>query len=95
MACTATDRESLGWAGAAALWVTFVTMAATVVCLPLDLWRGYVRERRWGFSTQTLRGWLVDRAKGLAVAIELSALAWTVLIALTPALLSAWPGWTT
>ena len=91
MACTATDRESLGWAGAAALWVTFVTMAATVVCLPLDLWRGYVRERRWGFSTQTLRGWLVDRAKGLAVAIALSALAWTVLIALTHALPSAWP----
>src|SRR5205085_10137811 len=70
--CTTVDTEPFGWAGAAALWATFVTMAATLVCLPLDLWRGYIRERRWGFSTQSLRGWLGDRAKGLAVGIALS-----------------------
>ena len=89
--CTAVDREPLGWAGAAALWVTFVTMAATVVCLPLDLWRGYFRERRSGFSTQTLLSWLVDRAKGLAIGVALSAVAWTVLIGLTHAFPRGWP----
>jgi Zn-dependent protease with chaperone function len=90
-ACTAVDREPFGWAGAAALWATFVTMAATFVSLPLDLWRGHVRERRWGFSTQSLRGWLADRAKGLAVGIALGVIAWTVLIALTHAFPSLWP----
>src|SRR5438045_7311965 len=41
-ACTTVDTEPLGWAAAAVLWATFVTMAATVVCLPLDLWKGHV-----------------------------------------------------
>jgi STE24 endopeptidase len=88
---TAVESEPLGWAAAAALWATFVTMAATLVCLPLDLWRGYVRERKWGFSRQTLGGWLIDGAKGLAVGVLLSAAAWTGLVALTHALPSRWP----
>jgi STE24 endopeptidase len=90
-ASTAVDSEPLGWAGAAALWATFVTITASVVCLPLDLWRGYVRERRWGFSTQSLGGWLLDRAKGLAIGIAIGALAWTALIALTHAFPGSWP----
>jgi STE24 endopeptidase len=90
-ASTAVDSEPLGWAGAAALWATFVTIAASVVCLPLDLWRGYVRERSWGFSTQSLGGWLLDRAKGLAIGIAIGALAWTALIALTHAFPGSWP----
>ena len=89
--CTTADTEPFGWAGAAALWATFVTMAATLVCLPLDLWRGYIRERRWGFSTQSLRGWLGDRAKGLAVGIALSVIAWTALVALTHMSPRRWP----
>jgi STE24 endopeptidase len=90
-ACIAVDREPTGWAGAAALWATFVTMAATLVCLPLDLWRGYFRERRWGFSTQSLRGWLADRAKALAVGVLIAVIAWTALIALTHAFPRRWP----
>ncbi len=90
-ACAVVDREPFGWAGAAALWATFVTMAATFVCLPLDFWRGYVRERRWGFSRQTLRSWLTDRAKGLAVGVVIAVVAWTALIALTHAFPSRWP----
>jgi STE24 endopeptidase len=66
-------------------------MAASGVCLPLDLWRGWVRERRWGFSTQSLRGWLADRAKGAAIGIAISALTWTTLIALTHAFPGGWP----
>jgi STE24 endopeptidase len=90
-ASTAVDGEPLGWAGAAALWATFVTVAASVVCLPLDLWRGYVRERRWGFSTQSLGGWLLDRAKGLVIGVAINAVAWTALIGLTHAFPSGWP----
>ncbi len=88
--CAATRTDGgLGWAGAAALWAAAVTLAVAVVCLPLDLWRGFVRERRWGFSTQSLGGWVVDRAKSLAIAVTLAVVTWTALLALA----HAWPAW--
>ena len=81
--------SGFGWAGAAAAWAGIVVVASTLVHLPLGYWRGLARERRWGFSTQTLRGWLVDQAKGAAVSIVLAAAAWTGVVALARAL----PGW--
>ncbi|HLX21471.1 MAG TPA: M48 family metallopeptidase, partial [Gaiellaceae bacterium] len=68
-----------------------VTAAAGVATLPLDLWRGLFRERRFGLSRQTLRGWLADRAKGEAVEIALAAAAWTAAVALGRALPRWWP----
>jgi len=79
----------LGWAAESALWAAVVVFAATLVCLPLDLWRGLVRERRWGLSTQTFRGWLTDRARSTALAVLLAAGLWTALVALA----RAFPGW--
>jgi STE24 endopeptidase len=83
--------SGLGWAGDAAVWATTVTIAATLVCLPLDLWRGYVRERRWGLSTQSLGGWVTDRVKGAAVGVLVAAGAWTALVATARALPRWWP----
>ncbi|HEX9235183.1 MAG TPA: M48 family metallopeptidase, partial [Actinomycetota bacterium] len=54
-------------------------------------WRGYIREKRWGFSTQTIAGWFGDRAKGLAVSLVLSAVILTALVGLGRALPSTWP----
>ena len=79
----------LGWAGAAAAWSAVVVTAADLVRLPLAWWRGFLRERRWGFSTQTFAGWLGDRAKGWAVGLVLTAAAWTAAVGLARAL----PGW--
>jgi Zn-dependent protease with chaperone function len=76
-------------AAAAAAYAAIVLALSTVVRLPLGAWRGWWRERRWGFSTQSLRGWLADRAKGLAVNIVLAAGAWAAAVALAGAL----PGW--
>jgi STE24 endopeptidase len=81
----------LGWAGDAAAWAAIVVVAATLVTLPLDLWRGYVHERRWGLSTQTLGGRLADHAKSAAVAVVLAAGAWTALVAVARALPEWWP----
>src|ERR671933_2995635 len=50
-----------------AAFPALVVAVSAVVRLPLAFWRGHVRERRWGFSTQSARGWLVDRAKSIAV----------------------------
>src|SRR5581483_7088051 len=54
---------------AAALWPVLVLAAVGVACLPLDIWRGLVRERRFGLSIQSLRGWLADWVKGEAVGL--------------------------
>jgi STE24 endopeptidase len=81
--------DGLGWAGSAAVWAAIVVVIAELVRLPLALWRGYLRERRWGFSTQTLGDWALDRSKGLAVSVAITAAAWTGAVALARAL----PGW--
>ena len=84
-----TAVEPLGWAGAAAVYATLVVLVSAVVRLPLSFWRGWVWERRWGFSTQEVGGWATDVSKGLAVSGGLTAAAWTAAVGLARAL----PGW--
>ncbi len=81
----------LGWAGAAAAWAGLVAVVSALVRAPLSCWRGWWRERRWGFSTQSLSGWLGDQAKGLGVSVVLLAGVWTGAVALARALPGAWP----
>src|SRR5712691_5193540 len=81
--------DGLGWAGSAAAWTAIVVGVAERVGLPRSRWRGLERERRWGFSTQTTRDWLADRAKGLAIGIAVTAGAWTAAVGLA----RAFPGW--
>ena len=80
---------SLSPVAAAAAYAALVTAFSSVVRTPLAFWRGWLRERRWGFSTQGVGGWLGDRAKGLAVSLVLGAGAWAAAVALARAL----PGW--
>src|ERR687883_814011 len=54
-----------------AAFPALVVAVSAAVRLPLAFWRGHVRERRWGFSTQSGLGWLVDRAKSLGVSVVL------------------------
>ena len=76
-------------------WVRTLELAAlvagvgTLVRLPLSAWRGWLYERRWGFSTQTLRAWLWDRLKGLALGVLLSGIGLVALIGSA----RAWPSW--
>jgi STE24 endopeptidase len=83
------DLDGLGWAGAAALWALLVVAALDVVAFPLDVWTGWLRERRWGFSQQSLGAWLADQAKGLAIGVVLAALAWLAVVGLA----RLWPAW--
>jgi STE24 endopeptidase len=80
-----------GWAAAAVAWAALVLCASTLVRAPLAGWRGWRRERRWGFSTQSLGGWLLDQAKGLVVSVVLLAAAWTGVVALARTLPGWWP----
>jgi STE24 endopeptidase len=81
--------DGLGWAGAAAIWSAIVVAAVAVVRLPLAYWVGLTRERAWGFSRQSTGAWLVDRLKGLALGVVLTAAAWTAAVGLA----RAFPGW--
>ena len=81
--------QSLPPVAGAAAYSALVTALSSIVRTPPAFWRGWWRERRWGFSTQGARGWLADRAKGVAVSLVLGAAAWTGAVALARAL----PGW--
>jgi STE24 endopeptidase len=83
--------DELPWWGRALLFPMFVLGVLTLLRLPLSFWLGHVRERRWGFSTQTADRWLLDRAKGFAIAAVLSAAAVLAFVALARALPGAWP----
>ena len=90
-AFTRLSLGGLGRFGAAAVWAVLVLAGVGVACLPLDLWRGLVRERRFGLSTQTLRGWLADWAKGEAIELVLAAAVWVAAVGLARAFPRWWP----
>ena len=79
------------WSVRALELVALVTGVATLVRLPLSAWRGWLYERRWGFSTQTFRGWLWDRAKALLVGVVLSGFGLLLLLGGVRAWPGAWP----
>jgi STE24 endopeptidase len=82
---------SLPAVAAAAAYAALVTAFSSLVHAPLAFWRGWWRERSWGFSTQSAAGWLGDRGKGLAVAVVLGAGAWAAAVAFAEALPGWWP----
>ena len=81
---------SLSPVAAAAAYAALVTVFSSLLRTPLACWRGWWRERKWGFSTQGAGGWLADRAKGLAVSVVLGAGAWAAAVTLARALLGWW-----
>ena len=83
--------DSLPWWARALAFPALVVGVSALVRLPLAFWRGHVRERRWGFSTQTARGWIFDRVKSLGVGVVLTCAALLGLVGLARAFPSGWP----
>ena len=79
------------WWVAGPVLAAVATVAVGLVQLPLSVWRGWLRERRWGLSTQPLGGFLADRAKAAAVGSVLAAATVLGLEALVRVFPSAWP----
>ena len=52
-----------------ALYAIQYVLVTTVLLLPLTVYAGYIREHRYGFSTQALGGYLSDRLIGLGIGI--------------------------
>jgi STE24 endopeptidase len=83
--------EALAWWEAGLAFPALVIGISTAVRLPLSFWRSYIHEKRWGFSTQGVGGWLLDRAKGLAVGATLTTALLLGLVALARAFPTWWP----
>lgn len=58
------------WALVAA-YLGLVLAGYTLLMAPLSWWSGYVLPHRFGLSTQTRRGWLLDEVKSLALGLAL------------------------
>jgi len=78
------------WLAAPILAVLSVTIA-TLVRLPVSFWSGWVNERRWGFSTQTLGGFGLDFLKKLLVGWLFAIVPVLGVVGLAHAFPSWWP----
>ena len=83
--------DGLPWWGEAIAFSALVALVGSLVATPIAFWRGYLHERRWGFSTQTLGGWVSDRAKGVAIGMALTVIPMFGLIASVHLFPSWWP----
>jgi STE24 endopeptidase len=79
------------WAVRTIAYAAVVVFVLAIVRLPLSFWRGYLYERRWGFSTQGVRGWASDQAKAFAVSVALTSAALLGLVAVARWLPRTWP----
>jgi Zn-dependent protease with chaperone function len=52
-------------------YVILLSIANEIVALPLAFYSGFLLERRYGLSNETLGGWLTDQAKSFAIGIGL------------------------
>jgi STE24 endopeptidase len=81
----------LGFAAAAAAYGAIVSALLGLVRLPVSYWRGYRQERAWGFTTQSVGGWLADVLRSEAIGVLLLTGFWVGLVGLRHAFPSAWP----
>jgi Zn-dependent protease with chaperone function len=61
------------------LYVTFLSLVNELVGLPLSFYSGFLIERRYGLSNQTLGSWVLDELKGLAVGLILGGVAVSII----------------
>ena len=52
-------------------YVVLLTLLNEVGALPLAFYSGYLMERRYGLSNETVAGWALDQMKSLAVGLLL------------------------
>lgn len=59
------------WPARLFLSLALVMIVSEVVGLPFDVWREFVHERKWGFSTQTPGRYVADLIKNLVLGVAL------------------------
>jgi len=87
---SALDPGSLPWWGRAPAYAAIVVAVSAAARAPLALWRDFLRERRWGLSTQRLRSWTADRCKAAIVNVAITSALLVALVALARVLPAWW-----
>jgi STE24 endopeptidase len=83
--------EGWPWWAAAAGFAAATLLLGAILRLPVSFWAGFEHERTWGFSTQTLAGWVADWLKSLGISVALAVPALAGLIGSARAFPSWWP----
>jgi len=83
--------RGLAWWAAAPAFGALTVGVLAVVRSPLAFWRGFLHEHRWGFSTQGVPAWVLDRAKGMAVGAALTSGILTAFVGLARWRPESWP----
>jgi len=78
------------WAFAAS-YPALVVLVGALLRLPVSVWRGFIHEHRWGFSTQRFPGFLLDWAKGVAVSTVLTGAVLLAFVEVASTLPDMWP----
>jgi STE24 endopeptidase len=68
-----------------------IDAVTTALSFPFSLWSGFVREHRFGFSTQSRAGFAADQAKAFALRVAFSATALLGLVAAARLAPRLWP----
>jgi STE24 endopeptidase len=71
-------------------FVALLTVVNEVVSLPIAYRGGFLLERKYDLSSQSLGSWLVDQAKSLALAVVLGTIAACILYALIARFPTGW-----
>ena len=72
------------------LFAFIVSLPPAVISLPFELYEEFVIEKRFGFSTMTVKLWVQDRLKSLAVSLIVAAILLSAMTAIFEHV-SAWP----
>src|SRR5262249_35415112 len=86
---SALDPRSLSWWARTLAYASIIIVLSAALRTPLAFWRDYLREHRFGFSTETRRRWLVDQLKAVGINLLLVPPLLLGLVALARTL----PGW--
>ncbi len=75
------------------LYFTIALLAYNPLFYPISFYSGFVLPHRYGLSTQTLRAWFADVAKGFALALVLGGIVVEVIYALLRTTAGSWWLW--
>lgn len=73
-------------------WCEYLVLTS-VLTFPLGVYEGYLRERKYGLSTQTFGAWMNDQVKGLIIGIILGGIIVTLLFGVVRRLAHTWWIW--
>jgi STE24 endopeptidase len=74
------ERIAPRWLAPALFAVPYI-IAGTLIVLPWTIYTGYFREKQYDLMNQSFADWLLDQGKGLGIGIVLSAILFTIVLA--------------